>query len=55
MQLTLSEDHYAYVASGKGADFSARVARSGRDVKVRPVVSAMLLAASAAALVFFRF
>ena len=40
VQLTLSEDHYAYVASDKGADFSARVARSGRDVEVMPTVSA---------------
>ena len=35
MQLTLSADHYAYVAPAMGARFGARVATSGRDIEVR--------------------
>jgi len=35
MQLTLSEEHYAYVAPEEGARFDARVATAARDVKVR--------------------
>ena len=34
MQLTLSEEHYAYVAPKEGAEFAARVATAARDVKV---------------------
>ena len=33
-QLTLSPDHYTYVAPHKGAPFEARVATPGRHVKV---------------------
>ena len=35
VQLTLSADHYTYVAPGTGARFEDRVATPGRHVKVR--------------------
>ena len=48
VQLTLSAEHYAYVAPAMGAGFDARVATPARDVKVTPTSDGVSTAACGA-------
>ena len=42
-QLTLSDEHYTYVAANITAPFNARVATPGRDIQARNAIAAQTL------------